>query len=442
MRMKQGKRVWIALGGMVCSQSAWAIGPVPGIAIAPLIAGIQGGLSPQTKTVLLTADPNKTSITSANVAPVRYKIRAGDSLEIKIMGRPELTQAMTVAPDGTIVYPYVGEVVVAGETITQIINKLKIGLRRQFENPQPLVSVLKRQMGEVSVLGPVKEPGKKELGDEWHVLNLIAASGGLTVERPEFVKIKLVRKGGQLTYTVDPVQLFASNDPTQNLVLEDGDLLVIQERDKSETMVQVVGEVSKPGFVVNPQDGSPLAALAAAGGGSSKAALSKATVRRGVGGAPIPVDLSNPATLTNHLQLLPGDTLVIPASMSQVSILGAGVVKPGVVELPDSIQPTIYWAIQQVGGVNQGADLKSATITRLAPNGTPVTAKIDLEKIFKNQTSQGRDAEEVRKLNNLLKVGDVLEILVKGTRSRGFRLGMNEMMMSLSTFLMIREVAK
>ena len=199
MRIKQGKRATILLGVLVSGQSVWAAGPIPGMAIAPLVAGLQGGSRPQALPVVLPAHPAKASVGSAINAPVRYKVRAGDSLEIKIMGRPELTQAVTVAPDGTIIYPYIGEVVVAGDTLIQIINKLKIGLRRQFENPQPLVSVLKRQMGEVSILGPVKDPGKVELGDDWHVLNLIAAAGGLTVERPEFVTMKLVRKGGQLT---------------------------------------------------------------------------------------------------------------------------------------------------------------------------------------------------------------------------------------------------
>ena len=443
MRIKQGKRATILLGVLVSGQSVWAAGPIPGMAIAPLVAGLQGGSRPQALPVVLPARPAKASVGAAiNNAPVRYKVRAGDSLEIKIMGRPELTQAVTVAPDGTIIYPYIGEVVVAGDTLIQIINKLKVGLRRQFENPQPLVSVLKRQMGEVSILGPVKDPGKVELGDDWHVLNLIAAAGGLTVERPEFVTMKLVRKGGQLTYNVDPVQLFASSDPALNYTLEDGDLLVVQERDKNETMVQVLGEVGKPGFVVAPRDGSPAAALAAAGGASSKAALSKATIRRGRGGTSIPVDLSHPETLARSLQLGPGDTLVIPASISQVFITGGGVARPGVVELPDNVQPTIYWAVQQAGGANQSADLKNASITRLAPNGTPITDKIDLEKVLKNRMAQGREAEEASKLNRMLKPGDILEIPVKGTRSKGFRFGMNEMMMGLSTFLMIREVAK
>jgi protein involved in polysaccharide export with SLBB domain len=439
MRNKQATRYMIALGAVVSSQSVWASGIVPSSAVIPIVLGQQALRKPESRPVLLPSTPVSKNTAPLPVAPVRYKVRSGDSLEIKIMGRPELTQSMTVAPDGTIIYPYVGEVAVAGDSVMQIISKLKIGLKRQFENPQPIVSVLKRQMGEVSILGPVKEPGKKELGDDWRVLNLIAEAGGMTVERTEFVTIRLVRRGGQVTFNVDPVQLLGSGDPNLNYLLEDGDLLVIQERDKNETMVQVLGEVGKPGYVVAPRDGSPLAALAAAGGSSSKAALSRASIRRGSGGTPIPVDLTNPDRLPQSLQLGPGDTLVIPANVSQVFLAGSGVIKPGMVELPDKIQPTIYWAIQQAGGTTQEADLKNASITRLAPNGAPITEKIDLEKVMKNRTAQGKDAEVAARLNRMLMPGDILEIPTKRRRSGGFRLGFNELALGLSTFLMLRQ---
>lgn len=445
---QQTRRMMMTLGVLATTQTTWAAGPIPGMAVVPVVVGAQARRVQEARPLQLPAPseprstPSVASPTASSTASAqsRYKVRAGDSLEIKVMGRPELTQAVTVAPDGTIIYPYVGEVAIAGDSLVQIIAKLKGGLKRQLDNPQILVSVVKRQMGEVAVLGPVKEPGKKELGDDWRVLNLIAAAGGLTAERPEFVTMRLVRKGGQTTLNVDPIQLYASGDPKLNFMLEDGDLLVIQERDKSETMVTVVGEVGKPGQVICPRDGSPLAALVAAGGATSKASLSKATLRRGSGGTPIPVDLSNPDKLPLSLQVGPGDTLTIPASVSQVFIAGAGVLKPGAVEIPDKTALTIYWAIQQAGGVQQDADLKHASITRIAPNGAPIAEEIDLEKIFKNRNSQGKGAEEAAALNSKLKPGDILEIPTKGAKRRGFNLGLNEAMMGLSTYLMVRQI--
>lgn len=444
---KQTRQMILALGALATTPSAWAAGPTPGMAMIPLVLEAQARRVPEARPLLLPA-PGETR-TTVEARPVglpqtavqtRYKVRSGDSLEIKVMGRPELTQAVTVAPDGTIIYPYVGEVTVAGDSLVQIISKLKIGLKRQLDNPQVLVSVVKRQMGEVAILGPVKDPGKKELGDDWRVLNLIAAAGGMTTERPEFVTMRLVRKGGQTTLNVDPIQLYASGDPKLNFPLEDGDLLVIQERDKSETMVTVMGEVGKPGQVICPRDGSPLAALIAAGGATSKASLSKATLRRGSSGTPITVDLSNPDKLPHNLQLGPGDTLTIPASVSQIFVTGAGVLKPGSVEIPDKTALTIYWALQQAGGVQQDADLKHASITRIAPNGAPISEEIDLEKILKNRNSQGKSAEEAAALNSKLKPGDILEIPTKTAKRRGFNLGLNEAMMGLSTYLMVRQI--
>ena len=114
---------------------------------------------------------------------------------------------------------------------------------------------------------------------------------------------------------------------------------------------------------------------------------------------------------------------------------GGGVLKPGAIDIPDNIQPTIYWAIQQSGGVSQEGDLKNAGIIRVAPNGTPIRKTVNLEKILKNSTALGRDADEVAKLNAMLRPGDVLEVPLKGHRSGGFHFGFNELTVGLSTFL-------
>ena len=268
---------------------------------------------------------------------------------------------------------------------------------------------------------------------------LIAAAGGLTVERPEFVTMRLIRKGGQLTLNIDPVQLFGSGDPQVNFLLEDGDLLVIQERDKSETMVNVLGEVGKPGQIPCPRDGSPLSVLAAAGGATSKASLSRAVIRRGVSGSPIAIDLSNPEALGPTIQIGPGDSLIIPANSRQVLVSG-GVVKPGPVDLPERGASTLFWAIQQAGGLLQDADLKNVSLVRVTPGGAPVKTKVNLEKILKDHDGKGKEALEAAKINVLLNPGDAISVPIKGRRSSGFHLGLNEMMMGLSTYVMIRQI--
>jgi len=420
----------LALGvALATTTPGWAsFGPMS----APVSAALLQSQAPRQALAAAPATP-------AEPAAPRYRIHSGDSLEIRVIGRPELTQLVTVAPDGTIVYPYVGELNLQGQTITQVIGQMQGLLKKQMVNPQVLVSIVKRQMGQVSVIGPVKEPGKHELGDDWRVLQLIAASGGLTVERPEFVTLRIVRKGGTQTLPIDPIPLFGTGDPQANVLLEDGDLLVIQERDRSETMVNVLGEVARPGQLACPRDGSPLALLAAAGGGTARSALSRAVIRRGASGSPIAVDLSSPEKLGPSLQIGPGDTLIIPANTSQVMVSGA-VAKPGPVDLPEKGTPTLFWAIQQAGGALSDADLKKASLVRLSPSGAPVRTPLDLEKLLKNQNNKEKALAEAAKLNLPLQTGDVIDIPTKGRRSSGFRLGLNELMMGLSTYTMVHQL--
>lgn len=433
------------LGLVLSAPAAWA---------SPVSLATTGPLSGTLTSALVSSQeaPPAAGGTVGSAIP-RYRIHAGDTLEIKVIGRPELTQTVTVAPDGTIVFPYVGELNVMGNTSAQIVTEMQNQLKKQLVNPLVLVAIVKRQMGQVSIMGPIKEPGKRELGDDWHVLNLIAAAGGLTTERPEFVTMRLIRKGGQNAVDIDPVKLYTGADPLANMPLEDGDLLVIQERDRAETMVNVLGEVGQPGRIPCPRDGSPLSVLAAAGGPTGKASLSRAIIRRATSGPAIPIDLSNPESVDTKIQIGPGDILIIPANNRQVMVSG-GVFKPGSVDLPERGEATLYWALQQAGGILQDSDLTSIMVVRMGADGIPVRTIVDLEKIFKDDDSNAKptngkgkpvveDAKaiEIVKLNIVLQPGDSISVPVKTRRGGGGpRFGFNEAMLGLSTFIMLRQV--
>lgn len=311
-----------------------------------------------------------TASPSPAAAPAAYRVEPNDVLEIVVLGEADLPRTITVLPDGTIAYPYIGQMKAAGLTLPELTARITAGLKAQILRPQVTVLVSRRGDRSVSVLGAVKSPGKCLIQEGWRVLDVLAASGGIAAAIPESVSALLVREGGRDSRTLDLTRLLSVADPEQNPLVRAGDILLVNSREAAPSQVQVLGEVVKQGVIPIPGDGSVLAALAAAGGVTPQAALARAVIRRG--NEVIPVDLqimlkaadAAAAASVSAVRLQAGDTLVIPQNTRRFAVLGA-VTRPGTVNHPDNHSLDILAALSLAGGQTSEADLKN--VTRLRP---------------------------------------------------------------------------
>ncbi|MBC7809333.1 MAG: SLBB domain-containing protein [Akkermansiaceae bacterium] len=393
----------------------------------------KAALSASIAVLLLTA-PHATAFARApdandSVPAGTYQILSGDTIAIEVFGKPELTRTVTVGTDGKITYPFLGNLKAAGQTVTGLGETLRVGLAKELNNPQVTVSIIKRRIARVGILGPVRQPGKFILEDGWHVLDLLAEAGGLIVNRPEWMQTTLVRASTGTSTPVDLVKLFGAADASENHLLEPGDLLVVKEKDAIKTRVQVLGAVAKPGLVSAPPDGSIVSAVLEAGGVVPRAKLSEAVIRRN--GETIPVDLTGlgtdgtfkvvggkPAPL-----LQPGDALVIPMNILSYTVIGA-VATPGMRELPPGKNMTAVGALFQAGGALPVGDLKNASIVRMSAQGEPVIVPINLDEgIKKNGKEPAKSGDtptkndkNVAKNDVVLLPGDVLYLPTKGQK--------------------------
>ncbi len=214
------------------------------------------------------------------VLPASYRIGPGDVLDISVFEKPELSRSISVPPDGRISFPFAGDILVGGLTRTEVSKTLTQRLAREISSPQVTINISRRQAQEVSILGPVRSPGKRILGDNWRLLELVSDSGGLTVAKPEWAAATLVRSGGASTIEIDVAKLMAG-DPTQNILVEPNDILVVREVESTTIAIRVGGEVTKPSSIVVPKDGSLVSVIEEAGGFTPRAALARATLTRG-----------------------------------------------------------------------------------------------------------------------------------------------------------------
>lgn len=139
-----------------------------------------------------------------------YRINPGDELEIMVWGDERLHQVVRVLPDGTFGFPLVGQVMAAGLLPSELERVITIGLKPQYRDVVPQVTVLvKNPSGyQFSVSGKVKSPGTFTPGRYVNALEALTIAGGPT-EFADTGKIRIIRKIGPRLVTI-PVHLSAA----------------------------------------------------------------------------------------------------------------------------------------------------------------------------------------------------------------------------------------
>jgi polysaccharide biosynthesis/export protein len=169
-----------------------------------------------------------------------YKITLTDLLRVDIYQEDDLRTMSRVDAKGKINLPLVGEVVVAGLTVSEAQKAVENAYRdgRYLRSPQVTINVEAYAAREVSIQGQVRSPGRYPMPIEtaMTVLELVTRAGGFTdTAKGTAVNVTRVAPDGtKQVFTIDVDSLLKgksrANIGDNSLMLEPGDIVFVPER--------------------------------------------------------------------------------------------------------------------------------------------------------------------------------------------------------------------
>jgi protein involved in polysaccharide export with SLBB domain len=123
-----------------------------------------------------------------------YVLAEGDVLKITVYDNPDLTTIERITGAGTMQFPLIGEVKLAGLTISQATKKIAERLSDGYINsPQVNIFVQEYRVSKIFVTGEVKKPDGYKFEPGTTVLRAITLAGGFS-DKASTGRVKIIRK--------------------------------------------------------------------------------------------------------------------------------------------------------------------------------------------------------------------------------------------------------
>lgn len=248
-----------------------------------------------------------------------YIIGPQDVLSITVfigtVNETTLSGRFTVESDGSINYPLVGRVPVAGKTLRALQDEITRRLAAGFlVNPQVTILVEQYRSQSIFVVGEVRQPGKHIISGNMSLLEALSQAGGTTTTAGTEVIVRRPKDPNATAGPVDPTDDSRSDVVARvnledlqsgraaNVTIRDGDTIVVLKAE----MFFVTGHVRSPGSYVWQKGMTVLKAISGAGGITERGARGRIRIIRIVNGQQKKIGVK----MTDLV--LPNDTIEVP----------------------------------------------------------------------------------------------------------------------------------
>ena len=161
-----------------------------------------------------------------------YLLQAGDLVEIKVYKEDDMSRTLRISTNGSITFPLIGNVRIAGLTVSQAENKVEKALQSYLKTPSVSFLIKEYANKTVYVLGQVKKPSSISITPEktMTLLEAITSAGGFTdIAAMSKVKILRMEGGVQKSIEVDVVQITKEGNKQYDVPLKPADVVFVPQ---------------------------------------------------------------------------------------------------------------------------------------------------------------------------------------------------------------------
>ena len=185
--------------------------------------------------------PTSTTAIADLPLPNDYKISLRDQLTVILSGSKDAVFDLNVKLDGTILFPELGSISVAGLTFGEVSNKLSKRIEESYIGVNIDVSIKNLSAKKITIVGAVKTPGTYLVNPFSTISGALAYSGGIS-EIGTLRDIRLIRANGN-EFSFDLYDLLIKGDRSNDISIEAGDTILIKAASQ---FLEIRGAVRRP----------------------------------------------------------------------------------------------------------------------------------------------------------------------------------------------------
>lgn len=168
------------------------------------------------------------TLASAADKPDIYQLRQGDTVMISVWREDTLQKQVVVLPDGSITFPLIGRIEVAGLSTPEVERRITAKLKEYLPDPVVTVVIAGIDGNRAYVMGKVIHPGSLIINGPITVLQAISIVGGFDKFADEgSIKVIRATPNGQEIFPVHYKSIISGKDMSSNIQLRAGDTVVV-----------------------------------------------------------------------------------------------------------------------------------------------------------------------------------------------------------------------
>jgi protein involved in polysaccharide export with SLBB domain len=212
----------------------------------------------------------KIAVMDGAIDPKEYIVGPGDIYSVNVWSSPPVGVQLAVTPEGSIIFPTVGEVLIEGLHLDEAKKKVISAIRRKYISGEVSFTLLTPRMFAVTVRGVVQNEGTVYLQANERVDAAIALANS---SNPKFLKNEsadaqkrdvagniianrdtagslrkvIIRHKNGSQGTADLEKYFVQKESRYNPLLQDGDIIIVPKQNIDRDYVGVYGAVNVEG---------------------------------------------------------------------------------------------------------------------------------------------------------------------------------------------------